>query len=120
MNSETKAPDERMWAAAAHAAMVLIIILGFPVLGVIGAMFIWLFKRKTSSYVGYQALQAFLFQALVVFIGLLLLAISIPITIILFLCAIGYALYAAYRCYNGYDFRYAWLGNFIISMRTRR
>lgn len=113
MNAETRSSDERMWAAIAHAIMVVNIIPVFPWLGVIGAMAIWLFKRKASQYVGNQALQAFIFQAGLVFIAFIVATAIIEVAILLLLAAVGYAMYGAYRCYSGQDFRYAWIGKLV-------
>ena len=113
MNAETRSSDEKMWAAIAHAIMVVNIIPFFPWLGVIGAMAIWLFKRKTSQYIRTQALQAFIFQAALVFIAFIIAGALIEIAILLLVAAIGYAMFGAYRCSSGRDFRYAGIGKLV-------
>ena len=113
MNSETRSSDEKMWAAIAHAIMVVNIIPVLPFVGVIGAMVIWLFKRKTSQYVGTQALQAFIFQAIAVFIYFIILNALAEIGLVLVLAAVVYSLFGAYRCYSGQDFKYAGIGKLV-------
>jgi uncharacterized Tic20 family protein len=77
--------DERMLAAVAHAG----ILLGLPTNGVGGiaaALVVWLTQRDRSRYVGFQALQALVYQVVVLLItmvsfgcwGLLWLVMIIP------------------------------------------
>lgn len=117
-------PSERMWAALAHALLLLNVVflslMGFP-LGIIITMGIWIFKRRAEPYVGYQALQAFMFQVLVMIVAL---AVGAFITEAgaLLIMAVGvlYSMYGAFRTNQGHDFRYVFLGDFISSLTTRR
>lgn len=119
MDQQTRSSDEKMWASLTHASILINIFA--PGIGSIGAMAIWLFKRRSSSYVAYQTLQAFIFQAAVVFLaviigsggggglmGLIILAASV------------YAMYGAYRCHQGLDFRYLLIGNLVASFRPKQ
>jgi uncharacterized Tic20 family protein len=60
-------PDERILAALAHITILV------PLMGVIAPIVIWVTQKEKSRYVGYQALQAVVFQLLLVltwFIGM--------------------------------------------------
>src|SRR4030042_1301430 len=63
----TTDPDERNLAALAHATILLNFI--FPGMGLVAAAVIWLTQRERSSYVGNQALQATVFQVVLVFVA---------------------------------------------------
>ena len=99
--------DERRWAMFAHGSIVLLFI--FFVGGVITSFLIWQFKKKQSEYVAFQAKQALFFQLF----ALLILLILIPLIIFVYPLALGYGLYAAYRCYHGRDFKYPVIGKFL-------
>ena len=118
MQARDLTSQERMWASLAHAILFLNILQ--IIFATILTMGIWLFKRRASTYVGFQALQAFIFQAVVVFLSVILdglagygafLAIMGP--------GVGYAAYGAYRCNQGEDFRYVWIGSFLASLKPR-
>ncbi len=83
-------------------------------------MAVWLFKRRSSSFVAHQALQAFIFQAIVVFFSLITGFPGSPIGWVLYLVGIAFGSYAAYRCQRGEDFQYPVLGNLIASIRQKR
>ncbi|MEE9198803.1 MAG: DUF4870 domain-containing protein [Dehalococcoidia bacterium] len=117
MDSEAKTSEERLWAAIAHSSILVNLIPPFIGVSPIIAMGIWLLKRKGSSYVGYQALQAFIFQAAFSFVFIV--TPIFEIKLILLLAGIGYGLYAAYRCHTGRDFRYLWIGKLIAISRPR-
>jgi len=60
-------PDERILAALAHITILV------PFMGVIAPIVIWVTQKDKSRYVGFQALQAVVFQLLLVlawFIGM--------------------------------------------------
>ena len=119
MDSESRTPDERLWATIAHGSILLTPLGG---IGTMIAMGIWLFKRRASSYIGYQALQSFIFQAMFLFVVLVFVPLVIPvfqIEILLILAGILYGLYGAYQCRTGRDFKYLWIGNLIPSSRPR-
>jgi uncharacterized Tic20 family protein len=59
--------DERIMAALAHITILV------PFMGVIAPIFIWVTQKEKSQYAGFQALQAVVFQLLLVlawFIGI--------------------------------------------------
>lgn len=117
--------DERLWAALAHASFLLNFVTGF--LGVIAPLVIYSIYKDRSRYVAYQSLQSFFFQILwwvgagiliagswtiagvlsMVLIGLLCIPIAVVVSVIPLIGAV-YAVYGAVQCYNGEDFRY-WL-----------
>ena len=120
MKTESRREDEKRWASIAHAFMVVNIIPIVLGLATVGTMAIWLFKRRTSPYVGHQALQAFIFQAVFVFFAVITLSVSTIIGWLILLVGSGFALYAVYRCQRGEDFQYPVLGNLIASIKPRR
>jgi uncharacterized protein len=66
-NATAPTPDERILAALAHITILV------PLMGVIGPIVIWVTQKDKSRYVGFQALQAVVFQLLLVltwFIGM--------------------------------------------------
>ena len=118
MDQQTRSSDEKMWASIAHASILINIFA--PGIGSIGAMAIWLFKRRSSSYVAYQTLQAFIFQAAVVFLAVVIGSVVSGLMPLIIVTASVYALYGAYRSYQGLDFRYLWIGNLVASFRPRQ
>jgi len=99
--------------------------------GIVVALLIWLSYKERSEYVATQALQAVVFQLLLVpvtFIGGLAILLSalticliplavvlIPLLIVLPLAELVYGVYAAYQTYYGADFDYPWVGQFVRS-----
>ncbi len=103
--------------------------------GPIAALVIFLVKKDESHWVARQAMQALLYQAILALIsiavsivmgmvgGLLArltggaaLALLGPIALLLALFSLVfflYALYGAYQCYRGRNFKYAVVGDFI-------
>ncbi len=118
MDQQTRSSDEKMWTSLAHAS--ILINLFAPGIGSIGAMAIWLLKRRSSSYVAYQTLQAFIFQAAAVFLAVLIGSVASGLMFLIIIAASVYALYGAYRCYQGLDFRYLWIGNLVAAFRPRQ
>ena len=129
--------DERTWATLAHASALLNVFGGVG--GVIAALIIWLTQREKSAWVGFQALQALVFQAAVLVITVLVVGVvwavgfiisfatvglgtlvAVPVMILVFfagfaLIAAGmvYAFYGAYQIYQGREFRYRWIGDWV-------
>ncbi len=56
MNDRIPNQDERVMAALAHGSAIL------PGMGVVAAVIIWVTQKDTSRYVGFQALQALVYQ----------------------------------------------------------
>lgn len=112
-----------MLAMLAHGSIVLTLVTGFG--GVIVALLIWLLKREEYPWVGFQALQALIFQMAclsafpflltvsVILVLFLVGVILLPLVLLLGLVALVYGVFGAYRCYRGADFRYPWLGDFL-------
>ena len=117
--------DERLWAMLAHLSVLLNLVTGF--LGVFTPLLIYFIFRDRSRYVAFQSMQSFIFQLVwwggsVVLIGVmwalvgLLSAILIGLVCIPFailfsflpLAAIIYGVIGAIKTYQGEDFRY-WL-----------
>lgn len=117
--------DERMWAAFAHASILLNLVTGF--LGVIAPLVIYLAYKDRSRFVASQAMQGFVFQLVWwvgggILVGISWAAVSvaslfiigilcIPIALILSLipvAAIIYGIIGALQAYEGKEFRY-WL-----------
>jgi len=102
---ESPPTNERIWAALAHASILLTFILGVStgglavVVGALVPLIIWLAFRDRSRFVASHAMQATVFQlaAVVAWIGLLVLglAVLIPtwvVTILLLIVLIGFLL----------------------------
>ena len=129
--------DERTWATLAHASALLNVFGGVG--GIIAALVIWLTQREKSAWVGFQALQALVFQAAAVVITVLVVSavwvvgfivsfatigmgtfVAVPVMILVFfggfaMIAAGmvYAFYGAYQIYQGREFRYLLVGGWL-------
>ncbi|MFQ5872509.1 MAG: DUF4870 domain-containing protein [Dehalococcoidia bacterium] len=117
MKSESRTSDEKLWAAVAHGSILINLIPVLFGLSAVIAVGIWLFHRGVSAYVGYQALQAVIFQ--VVFLFIVLVTPITALALALLIAGIGYGLYVAFQCFNGRDSRYVWIGKLITSYLTR-
>jgi uncharacterized Tic20 family protein len=111
--------DERTWSMLSHLS-VLAALLGLMPLG---ALIIWLVYKDRSPRVGFHALQALWYQIawlviLVVgwfvtfvlsfiLIGLLL----IPVMLLASLVPLIHGSYAAYKVYEGEDYRYPYIAD---------
>lgn len=112
--------SDRMWAALAHSILLLNVIPIFLGPSVVITMGIWVFKRKGSDYVGFQALQAFIFQVAVAFLAIILGMVVGPTgALVVLVLPIIYSMYGAYRCNKGQEFRYVFIGDFLTSMITK-
>ena len=120
MEPQQRQQDEKLWDALAHGSITINLALPLLGIGAIAALGIWLYKRKASAYTGYEALQAFIFQAIVIFVSMVASYIDGMGLILVLVAGRVYGLYGAYRCYNGYDFRYLYLGDLITSLRSRQ
>ena len=130
--------DEVTMAALAHgSALVGLFTSGIG--GIIVALIIWLVKKEESAYVGFQALQALVFQIAVlvvtiilgilvaffwtiagilasVAIGCCLMPFALALTFVIILVPLAgliYGLYGAIECYNGRDFAYWLVADFL-------
>ena len=122
--------DERLWAALAHASFLLNFMTGL--LGVAAPLVIYLVYKDRSRYVAFQSMQAFIFQ-LIGWVGagivigaawamsgvlaaFIIGILCIPFAILISLIPLGAAIYAvvgAIQCYNGKDFRYWLVANWV-------
>jgi uncharacterized Tic20 family protein len=123
--------DERILAAVSHGSFIF----GF---GIIVPLIIWLLQREQSAYVRFQALQAALWQLLLVAIGGAIGVCAFPFVcasgaladagnggpVFCFPCstcgigtltllAMALSLYATVKTFLGHDFRYPLLGNWL-------
>ena len=140
INVVTTDSDQRNMAALAHASILLNMFL--PGLGVIAAGAVWLTQRDRVGFAARQALQATVYQAVllvlplvVAIVGAIVLAVVILVgaatdnvmilgliplfmlgalaMIFVWLFGMIYALLAAYDAYQGRDFRYAIVGRML-------
>lgn len=108
--------DERTWSMLSHLSVLLNLITGIG--GPIAALVIWLVYKDRSRRVAFHALQSLWYQVAwavllligwtvtfvlsFVFIGLLL----IPVMVLVSLVPFVHQCYAAYKVYQGVDYRY--------------
>jgi uncharacterized Tic20 family protein len=130
--------DERTWAALAHASALLNMVTGMG--GLIAAAVIWLTQKEESAWVAFHGLQSLVFQAALylsisMVVGVVWLVgfalsfitlgigtiVTVPVMIVvMFLgiaCGMGglvYSLYGAYQIYEGREFHYIWIGDWIL------
>ena len=129
--------DERTWAALAHACTLLNSVIGLG--GLIGAAAIWFVKKEESDWVAFHGLQSLAFQVTQLLVTLVVVGgtwilgfafsfltlgfgtlIAVPFMFLTFFLGIAvmigglvYSLYGAYQVYEGREFRYLWLGDWI-------
>jgi len=117
------AQDERTWSMLAHLSILLSLITGIG--GPLAALVIWLVYKDKSQRVAFHALQSFWYQI----VWIVILAVGWTITGILILVIIGLLLvpvmalvslvpfvhqcYAAYKVYQGVDYRYPIIADMI-------
>lgn len=130
--------DERTWAALAHASPLLNAATGMG--GLIAAAVIWLTQKEKSAWVAFHGLQSLVFQAaqsLIMFlvVGVVWIVgfavsfitfglgafVAVPVMIVSMFLGIAfmmgclvYSLYGAYQVYEGREFRYIWIGDWIL------
>ncbi|HUV89959.1 MAG TPA: DUF4870 domain-containing protein [Anaerolineae bacterium] len=122
--------EERSWAMLAHLSILLNLVTGL--LGVVGALVIYLVYQNRSRYVAYQALQSLIFQLVAwvgggiltaitwtitgvfsaILIGLLCIPVAIFISLIP-LAAVVYGVIGGIQCSQGQDFRYWLVGDWV-------
>ena len=117
------AQDEQTWSMLAHLSVLLNIITGIG--GPIAALIIWLVYRDKSQRVAFHALQSLWYQVA----WAVILAVGWSITFVLMFVLIGFLLvpvmaiaslvpfvhqcYAAYKVYQGTDYRYPVIADLI-------
>ena len=130
--------DERTWAPLAHASTLLNMVTGMG--GLIAAAVIWLTQKEKSAWVAFHGLQSLVFQAALylsisMVVGVVWLVgfalsfitfgvgtiVAVPVMIVVILlgmaCGTGglvYSLYGAYQVYEGREFHYIWIGDWIL------
>jgi len=135
--------NDRNLAALAHGGTLLNVV--FPGLGILAALLIWLSVKERSRYAGFQSLQAVAFQVaallatvlggilvvvgwvvsallVAVAVGCLLMPFALLLTLAVILMAIAalvYGLFGAYEVYNGRDFRYWLVGEWLEQEQAR-
>ncbi len=133
--------EERLAAAAAHGGILLNLLTGIG--GLVLALILWLHYEGRSKYVGWQALQALVFQGVVLLAGLVIGTIAaglwlltlllvrlivgycfLPFTVgfsllfaALFLGSLFYGCAGALAALNGQDFAYRWVSDWIYRSR---
>jgi uncharacterized Tic20 family protein len=117
------AQDEQTWSMLAHLSVLLNIITGIG--GPIAALIVWLVYRDKSQRVAFHALQSLWYQVA----WAVILAVGWFITVVLMFVLIGFLLvpvmaiaslvpfvhqcYAAYKVYQGTDYRYPVIADLI-------
>ena len=128
--------DERTWAMLSHLSILANLVTGF--LGPVAALIIYLIYKDRSRHVAYHAMQSFVFQ-LVFWVGGGLLAgltwaasgilsaILIGILCMPFACLFGfiplvaliYGVIGAVQTYQGQDFKYWLIGDWVRQNQAR-
>lgn len=110
------AEDEQAWSMIAHLSVLLNLITGLG--GPIAALIIWLVYKDRSQRVAFHALQSLWYQIawlvvlavgwsitfglMFVLIGFLLIPLMLLVSLVPFI----HQCYAAYKVYQGVDYRY--------------
>ena len=122
--------EERSWAMLAHFSILLNLVTGL--LGMAGALVIYLAYQNRSRYVAYHALQSLIFQLIVWLGGCILTAvvwiitgvlsavlvglICIPFAVIISaipLAGVIYGIVGGIQCNQGQDFCYWMVGDWV-------
>lgn len=127
--------EERTWAMLAHLSILLNLVTGL--LGLVGALVVYLIYQNRSRYVAYHALQSLIFQLIVwlgggiltgvtwaitgvlsaVLVGLLCIPFALLITAIP-VAGVVYGIVGGIQCSQGQDFRYWLVGDWVRSTLT--
>jgi uncharacterized Tic20 family protein len=122
--------EERTWAMLAHLSILLNLVTGL--LGLVGALVIYLVYQNRSRYVAYHALQSLIFQ-LIAWLGGGILAggtwaitgvlsaivvglLCVPFALVVSLIPLGgivYGIVGGIQCSQGRDFRYWLVGDWV-------
>jgi len=122
--------EERNWAMLAHLSILLNLVSGF--IGVFAPLVIYVLFKERSRYVGFQSLQAFVFQllawvgggaiALIAWVltaalsAILVGCLCVPVAVLLSLIPLGalvYGVIGGIQCSQGLDFRYWLIGDWL-------
>ena len=116
MGNGMSAQDERTWSMIAHLSVLLSLVTGIG--GPIAALVIWLVYKDRSQRVAFHALQSLWYQvawAVILLVGwsitfiLMFVLIGfflVPVMAIASLVPFVHQCYAAYKVYQGVDYRY--------------
>jgi uncharacterized protein len=116
MGNGMSAQDERTWSMIAHLSVLLSLVTGIG--GPIAALVIWLVYKDRSQRVAFHALQSLWYQvawAIILLVGwsitfilmfVLIGFLLIPVMAIASLVPFVHQCYAAYKVYQGVDYRY--------------
>ncbi len=116
MGGGMSAQDERTWSMIAHLSVLLSLVTGIG--GPIAALVIWLVYKDRSQRVAFHALQSLWYQvawAVILFVGwsitfilmfVLVGFLLVPVMAIASLVPFVHQCYAAYKVYQGVDYRY--------------
>jgi uncharacterized Tic20 family protein len=125
--SGMSAQDERTWSMLAHLSILLNLVTGIG--GPIAALVIWLVYKDKSQRVAFHALQSLWYQVAwvviltvgwtitgilsLILIGILLIPVMFVATFVPFV----HQCYAAYKVYQGVDYRYPLIADMVDSGR---
>ena len=127
MGNGMSAQDERTWSMIAHLSVLLSLVTGIG--GPIAALVIWLVYKDRSQRVAFHALQSLWYQvawAVILFVGwsitfilmfVLIGFLLVPVMAIASLVPFVHQCYAAYKVYQGVDYRYPVIADMVEGRR---
>ena len=122
------AQDERTWSMIAHLSVLLSLVTGIG--GPIAALVIWLVYKDRSQRVAFHALQSLWYQvawAVILLVGwsitfilmfVLVGFLLVPVMAIASLVPFVHQCYAAYKVYQGVDYRYPVIADMVDGERS--
>ena len=125
--SGMSAQDERTWSMLAHLSILLSLVTGIG--GPIAALVIWLVYKDKSQRVAFHALQSLWYQVawIVIIFAYVIVSTILSIVIIgifmffllplIALVPLAHQCYAAYKVYQGVDYRYPIIADMVDSGR---
>ena len=117
------AQDERTWSMLSHLSVLLSLVTGIG--GPIAALVIWLVYKDRSQRVAFHALQSLWYQVAWIVIIFAYVIVSTILTVVIIgifmffllpliaLVPIVHKCYAAYKVYQGVDYRYPVIADMI-------
>jgi uncharacterized protein len=117
------AQDERTWSMLSHLSVLLSLVTGIG--GPIAALVIWLVYKDRSQKVAFHALQSLWYQVAWIVIIFAYVIVSTILTVVIIgifmffllpliaLIPIVHQCYAAYKVYQGVDYRYPVIADMI-------
>jgi uncharacterized protein len=119
MSPQLSPQDERTWSMLSHLSVLAALVGLMP----LGALIIWLVYKDRSPRVGFHALQALWYQIawlVILVVGwsvtlvlsfILIGLLFIPVVLIASLVPLIHGSYAAYKVYQGEDYRYPYIAD---------